>query len=548
MRVAPLSYGVIDPTAETPQEAAGGLSGADPSGARSSDETPVSPASTTPKSTAQRSFARARAGEHPGMQLLERKMQASLPIPERRTPPNFGPTTSEAPPIGPAIIMKAPSVGGLPTFGTTPAIDDPTEHPLGMIAHGSALNAVGLEPDPDPKHPYVAAQAETRAALDKLGISRAGDARIHIDDLDPQHGAAVTRAAAGRTSLATGPDVTFNYDGVKGVPNDRPPLPKNPSSRQVVNSAADVLETSLLGKTNRLARIRAELPPGDNRKTLVNMSWGASPNELANEAAVQILAAPAGSKLHREATAALGRPPSVVRHPDGRVEMTRDEVRALRKKLVDPELSRALADPARQERIKAARTGLERELSEGRKQGMLVFVSAGNASDPKGPRERADWSAVSSSGVPRLVSVGAIDSGGPGFADDRVAPFSSGGSVQVSAPGVRIPVGDPERPGGPATDEDGTSFSSPIALQTAYLMNAANPHLSADQLAGLLQDPRAVHDIKATTRDGAGEIDTFAAVLLAKNPTLTSAQIESARQALGRNDADVAQIKRSLGL
>jgi hypothetical protein len=72
--------------------------------------------------------------------------------------------------------------------------------------------------------------------------------------------------------------------------------------------------------------------------------------------------------------------------------------------------------------------------------------------------------------------------------------------------------------------------------------------LSVDELERRLTDPRALHDIAGTTRDGAGVIDPFAAVLLARNPNLSREQIDAAQAALANPKADVRAIRRSLGL
>src|SRR5262249_22653696 len=141
---------------------------------------------------------------------------------------------------------------------------------------------------------------------------------------------------------------------------------------------------------------------------------------------------------------------------------------------------------------------------------------------------RPDYSRSSTDGVRGLLSVGAVDIRGPGPQDDRVSRFSSDGRISLPAPGERIPVGPARR--GQATPEDGTSFASPNALDTARAMGAANPRLNANDIARLITDPRAVNDIRGTTRDGIGHVDPFAAVMLARNPNLTRDQIEQARR------------------
>ncbi len=139
----------------------------------------------------------------------------------------------------------------------------------------------------------------------------------------------------------------------------------------------------------------------------------------------------------------------------------------------------------------------------------------------------------------------------------RRSSTRSRSSGWLSAPAVNLPVGGRSGGGGlgglgaglerPA-DATGTSFASPYVAQVAYLMDAANPRLSADELARLLTDPRAVRDLPGTDRDGAGAIDPFAAVLLARNPALSRAAIDEARAALRRPGTDADALAAKLGL
>jgi subtilisin family serine protease len=128
--------------------------------------------------------------------------------------------------------------------------------------------------------------------------------------------------------------------------------------------------------------------------------------------------------------------------------------------------------------------------------------------------------------------VGATDPHGPGTLDDTAAPFSNEGKIIAAAPGVNIPVRIKD---GHAVNADGTSFSSPIMAETAYEVSSVNPKLSLDRIQQILTDPRVAHDIPGTDRDGAGVVDPFAAALVAKNPRITGAQIDSIRRMLDEN-------------
>jgi hypothetical protein len=55
--------------------------------------------------------------------------------------------------------------------------------------------------------------------------------------------------------------------------------------------------------------------------------------------------------------------------------------------------------------------------------------------------------------------------------------------------------------------------------------------LEADDVEQLLKDPRLLHALPEPDRAGAGSLDPFAAILVAKYPQATEAEIEAARNA-----------------
>ena len=137
---------------------------------------------------------------------------------------------------------------------------------------------------------------------------------------------------------------------------------------------------------------------------------------------------------------------------------------------------------------------------------MLPFSAALNDLERAEALGHPEWATLADANVDGLITVGAVD------LDGNMAPFSNPGHVELAAPGVDIPVGGPDG----NADTSGTSFASPIALQTAFLMHAANPDLTADDIARLIQDPRALVDVPGTDRDGGGRLDPFEAIRLAE--------------------------------
>lgn len=110
---------------------------------------------------------------------------------------------------------------------------------------------------------------------------------------------------------------------------------------------------------------------------------------------------------------------------------------------------------------------------------------------------------------------------------------------------------DAKRSGRPELSKSGSTGTRGllrIGVGLATAANAKDANVTPAGITKLLTDPRAVHDIRGTERDGAGALDDFAAILLAANPKLERATIDRAWKMLGAKDADVPAVKRLLGL
>ena len=428
-----------------------------------------------------------------------------------------------------------------------------------------AANALDDEPMQSPDHPYVQQRNETRGRLERLGLTEPGDDRIHVNDV-PGHGQMVTAVAAGRTSLIDGADVTLDLDGARPETIERLKTDADVARGEELEKVQDriidgtgtvddlatlgggELENMLFSRRAAINDIAAEVPEGEERKTFVNMSWGQSPERVANKMTSRVLHAPEGSRLHEQAVEVLGHPPKT----NGTPEEMKAQFLKVKQELVYPAFDKVLQSDEHKARMDAGRDALAQEVAAARDKNILVFVAAGNEHDSAAESGRPDLTHTTMAGVEGLVRVGGTNIGQPGPDDDKVADLSNAGPVDVSAPAVGIPVGSNTPPGTPskgvpATDVDGTSFAAPIATEVAYAMASANPDLSIDDIETLMKDPRAVRDLEGD-RDGAGQIDEFAAVVLARNPALTRGQIDALRTALDSPDANADALKQQYGL
>ena len=427
-------------------------------------------------------------------------------------------------PNGPLLAKgEAPQAGGV----------------FGPASKENAERALANEPDPDPDHPYVQEKGVTSRRLGQLGLDQPGDDRIFVKDLDERHGAAVTRTIAGKTGLARGAEITTDAPRGDAYARGRDeyfkrtahPFGKaDPTVDDFVRADVHSFPKDLAFRGHTISQARQEVEArNDGKKTFMNMSYGRSPDEAADLIAKRMLVAKPGTKLREETIAALGREPNIM-EIDGRRVATVEDLETLKRKVIFPKMQAEMATDEHQQEMSRARAYVESEVAQARDAGILVFQAAGNSHASAGAAGDAQMSASLTSGVKGIFRVGATVPHGPGTADDQVAPFSSGGKVTASTSGVGVPVGLNED--GTALDLSGTSLASPIMTETAFAVSSANPDLSIDEIESILTDPRVARDIQGTERDGAGVVDQFAAVLLAKDRTLTADQIEKIRTTL----------------
>ncbi len=91
--------------------------------------------------------------------------------------------------------------------------------------------------------------------------------------------------------------------------------------------------------------------------------------------------------------------------------------------------------------MSSARQALGASVKKGRTAGLLVVGAVGNECDKASLIDRPSWAAPTFNGVEGIISVGAVDLGDSGQADDSMAYLSNTGAT-ISAPGVAMPVGE----------------------------------------------------------------------------------------------------------
>lgn len=475
--------------------------------------------------------------------------------------------------------------------------------PYGASARALAKQALSAKYRAAPDHPLMKHRAEVQRRLELLGLLRTSGDHLHISDVDLEHGGAVLRAAIGLNPLVKTVTSTLSVDGVPEPfakkhlsagqfaryraqqPSEDAAPPEDgpvPTMTELIAGSLDELEVIVLEKQLRVQHLTAQRDQISQAKRIfVNMSFGQSPDRLATGMAEMIMTAPPGSALHALAEKTLGE--KLVTPPDdmgfeeptfsfcdasapadpapmdedlgppdaaAEAEFAKLEAQfaAIKKKLVYPALTKAMQRPEFQARMKQARDGLDRALVDARRVGILVFEAAGNEYADADRSGNPAMSMSMSTGAKHMLRIGALDLGRLGDPkDDRVAEFSAAGRVAVASQGTKLPVWFQL---GHVEESEGTSFSSPLTAGVGVAVAAAakDPNLTPDGIARLLVDPRAVHDIPGTTRDGAGALDDFAAVILAANPKLDRGTIDRAWQMLAAKDADVPAVKRLLGL
>lgn len=490
----------------------------------------------------------------------------------------------------------------VPTATSCPADEEALQRaraarkaPYGVDARRLANEALAPATRPSARHALMRHRAEVVRRLELLGLFRASGDHVHISDVDLEHGGAVLRAAVGLVPLVKTVTSSMSVDG---VPEDfaKSHLSLEQFARfhvvysnddaagppvgfdDLLRDGLDEMERLVLEKRLRVLQLTAQrdaLP--EAKRIFVNMSFGQSPDRIAKTIAESAMMAEPGSPLYALVVKTLGEKPVAVPEeafmeppapsrcdppaseeapwegppedgpPIDFAKLER-QLETVKRRLVYPALQRAMATPEHQSRMQTARAQLDTALFAARKVGILVFEAAGNEYADAKRTGRPEMSKSGSTGALGMLRIGALDVGRLADPrDDRVAKFSAAGRIALSAQGTKLPVWIQM---GRVEDSEGTSFASPLALGVgvATASVAKDPDVTPDGVAKLLTDPRAVHDIPRTTRDGAGALDDFAAIILAANPDLDRKTIDRAWRMLGKKRVDVPAVKRLLGL
>jgi subtilisin family serine protease len=397
----------------------------------------------------------------------------------------------------------------------------PNDH--GASAASTALRALA---DPPAAHPMMVYSADIRRNLAREGLPT--DARgvrvTALGEPGDDHGPSVVRSIAGPVGLARGARVELPPQSPIAGDDRFADRPMEAFARGVraeqawsgklgldetIRAGVDTLESEVYAVRTEIRDLHQRTPAG-SQTSIANLSRGRNPARMGVELADAVAREGNSAPLlveHNAKLVAAGHPP---------LDMSKDaDVATLRGDLIEALTRAAETGPGRTQ-LDAARADLATEVRAARDKGIVVFASTGNSHmGSDGPFAAADRASIL--GTPGIVFVGAADIGDPRVAhDDKTARFSSSGA-HLTGPGVRMPVGTPERADRsrpqPA-DIYGTSFSSPYVAGVAALMVRANPKITPDQLEQALL--RTARDDAASNRDGAGLVDPVSAVRAAR--------------------------------
>lgn len=402
------------------------------------------------------------------------------------------------------------------------------------------LFAVVSEPEPSDLLPFARHTREvTMRRLDQLGVHPTGSWSVTLVLEDgAAHAQMVVRAILGKNGLARGAVVHFpapeennnstsqesaGTEAKEAVVEAAPVAASTTTIAELAENFAGGTIAAVEQRLRQVLALDAVAVANPGKKVFANLSVVTTFDDVANAFVAMLLTLDPQDPARRSMIQVLGAEPTLVdRH--GSPSLADVDLNRVKKALVYPALRQALEDPALKGRLDNARRRLTQALLEGRKHGLLVFVAAGNsylsaaaAGDPSASRD------LVMEGVKGAFVVGAADTTGSNPKDHAIAPFSSDGPITAVASGVD--VGWALR-NGKLKPISGTSFSTPIMLSTAYLVNEIDPKLSVDQLEQLLTDPRVTRDLGSTSRGGAGLVDPLAAILVAQNPQLEERRIE----------------------
>lgn len=396
--------------------------------------------------------------------------------------------------------------------------------------------AVASEPEPSQVLPYARHTREvTLRRLDQLGVHPTGSSSVTLvlEEGGP-HAQLVVRAILGKNGLARGAVVHFPAPDEKAASNPNAAAQESeaveaPSIAASTTTITELAENFAAGtiaaveqRLNQVLALDKVALATPGKKVFANLSVVTTFDDVAEAFITMLLSLDAKDPARVSLVQVLGDEPQVIK-PHGKPTLGGEQLARVKRTLVYPALRRALDDAEVKVRLDDARKRLMAALLVGREHGLLVFVAAGNsylsaaaAGDPSASRD------LVMDGVKGAFVVGAADTNAASPAAYTIAPFSSEGSVTAVAAGVDIGWALRD---GKLRPISGTSFSTPIMLSTAYLVNEIAPNLTVDELERLLTDPRVAKEIGPGARGGAGLVDPLAAVLVAQSPRIGAAQI-----------------------
>lgn len=388
--------------------------------------------------------------------------------------------------------------------------------PAQLKAQDAIKNAPAVPKD-DPHRAYTEG---VRAELKKLGLPQnAEGVRVMVvGENTADHGAAVVRSVAGEhTGLGVGANVSLTGSNatVQQIMDKDPRKAEFDKIQDKIRAGTatidDMAKQGVMGADASLTKMqlaiadaRKQLPkPPDGKATMVNMSWGESPYRLAQQLAANMTKG--GENAAVKAAAAKWASDNGETFDANNPQHIAGAIDVLANQIAEQIAKKMDASPS------PAKKALEKELADARKDGMLVFNSAGNDFMKGGERGGRNVS----HDVKGMITVGNVKIGDPkNKKDDELAWESSGGQVEIAAPGSKMPVG--KKTDGSVEHLDGTSFSSPYLAGVAALMVKANPKITPDQIEKILLDPKNRTAVGQGSHVGnVGLIDPAKAVLAA---------------------------------
>jgi hypothetical protein len=407
----------------------------------------------------------------------------------------------------------------------------------------------------EPDHPLRQLREAQRRQLNQMNLFHSSDAvQFVVQDVSADHGQAVFLAAAskGVGLLPEGADALLFSPQITNEENER-----NLRRAHVIEGpdeatfeeTIDGYEQFRLGYVDALASDVESLTQearsiGDGDVRIVNQSFGRTPEKYAEGLARRMLRAEPGTPLYDKVADVLGNNPNYWEWAAGKKpKLTREENNAVRRdittlkqQLIYPALrSVHQTDPEFRREEGAARLRLQTAYDEAASAGLLFIRSSGNnmfdAVRDGGP----DASIDPANGIPGPFDVASVVIGSPADpTDDRISPWASSlGPNEGAGVGFGVPVGTPKKDGY-ASDESGSSFAAPSVAAIGYLVSAelrnAHPESTPRDVVlrtfEILQDPRVLVHIPVASSIVPGQVDPVRALMVARAPEITEAQIQ----------------------